>query len=105
MKEPDSCFRHDLGSCAGADEDNVSAKEFMPQIMWPSLYLKGGVEDSEVHQRIIQLARQGQISLEQSENLSSINPQAWETFSLRFQQQSSVYETYTHGLTVHRRRL
>ena len=73
MKEPDSCFRHDLGSCAGADEDNVSAKEFMPQIMWPSLYLKGGVEDSEVHQRIIQLARQGQISLEPANRESFID--------------------------------
>ena len=31
----------------------------MPQIMWPSLYLKGGIEESEVHQRIIQFARQG----------------------------------------------
>ena len=53
-------LRHDLGSCAGADDsiDNSGTKEFMPQIMWPSVYLEGGIENSEVHQRIIQLARQ-----------------------------------------------
>ena len=63
--------RHDLGSCAGDDDDSGSGKttkEFMPQIMWPSLYLKGGIEDSEVHQRIIQFARQG-LKIIQNQNM------------------------------------
>ena len=62
--------RHDLGSCAGDENDGNTGttKEFMPQIMWPSLYLKGGIEDSEVHQKIMKLARQG-LNINRNQNM------------------------------------
>ena len=53
---------------SGDSGSGKTMKEFMPQIMWPSLYLKGGIEDSEVHQRIIEFARQG-LRIIQNQNM------------------------------------
>ncbi len=58
-----SDHRHDLGSSAGEKEEDAK-KEFIPQIMWPSLYLEGGTEQSALHRKVVEASRYVYILLE-----------------------------------------
>ena len=50
-----SNHRHDLGSHL---ERTGGRRENICQVMWPSLYLSGELEESVLHTRVIDLARQ-----------------------------------------------